>query len=184
MVEEGDLDDKLEDKATNEVVDDVKKVAMEGVDKERKQVAMKVANTNCLDDLIDNALLLLFLLLDCRICIKRRCNSQTCCHLPHPVTNLTPLTPPPSFRGQGSKKISPKKISPTNFHLKKFFTPKNFHQKNFQTKIFHPQRIFTQKKFHPKNFHPKKFSPQFFYNSNIFNCQTILCRPEMSTVVR
>ena len=29
MVEEGDLDDKLEDKATNEVVDDVKKVAME-----------------------------------------------------------------------------------------------------------------------------------------------------------
>ena len=53
MVEEGDLDDKLEDKAINEVVDDVKKVAMEGVDKERKQVAMKVANTNCLDDLID-----------------------------------------------------------------------------------------------------------------------------------
>ena len=52
MVEEGDLDDKLEDKATNEVVDDVKKVAMEGVDKERKQVAMKVANTNCLDDCI------------------------------------------------------------------------------------------------------------------------------------
>ena len=49
MVEEGDLDDKLEDKATNEVVDDVKKVAMEGVDKEKKQVAMKVANTNCLD---------------------------------------------------------------------------------------------------------------------------------------
>ena len=62
MVEEGDLDDKLEDKATNEVVDDVK--AMEGVDKEKKQVAMKVANTNCLDDLIDDALLLLFLLLD------------------------------------------------------------------------------------------------------------------------
>ena len=89
MVEEGDLDDKLEDKATNEVVDDVKKVAMEGVDKERKQVAMKVANTNCLDDLIDDALLLLFLLLDCRICIKRRCNSQTCCHLPHRVTSLT-----------------------------------------------------------------------------------------------
>ena len=51
MIEEGDLDDKLEDKATNEVVDDVKKVAMEGVDKEKKQVAMKVANTNCLDDL-------------------------------------------------------------------------------------------------------------------------------------
>ena len=75
MVEEGDLDDKLEDKATNKVVDDVKKVAMEGVDKEKKQVAMKVANTNCLDDLIDDALL--FLLLDCRICIKRRCNSQT-----------------------------------------------------------------------------------------------------------
>ena len=64
MVEEGDLDDRLEDKATNEVVDDVKKVAMEGVDKEKKQVAMKVANTNCLDDLIDDALLLLFLLLD------------------------------------------------------------------------------------------------------------------------
>ena len=42
----------MEDKATNEVVDDVKKVAMEGVDKEKKQVAMKVANTNCLDDLI------------------------------------------------------------------------------------------------------------------------------------
>ena len=56
MVEEGDLDDKLEDKATNEVVDDVKKVAMEGVDKEKKQVAMKVANTNCLDDLIDDTL--------------------------------------------------------------------------------------------------------------------------------
>merc|ERR1712163_82315 len=120
----GDLDDKLEDKATNEVVDDVKKVAMEGVDKERKQVAMKVANTNCLDDLIDNSLLLLFLLLDCRICIKRRCNSQTCCHLPHPVTNLTPLTPPPSFKGQGQK---------------------NFHPKNFQKKKFHP-KIF-QKKF-------------------------------------
>ena len=64
MVEEGDLDDRLEDKATNVVVDDVKKVAMEGVDKEKKQVAMKVANTNCLDDLIDDALLLLFLLLD------------------------------------------------------------------------------------------------------------------------
>ena len=47
MVEEGDLDDKLEDKATNEVVDDVKKVAMEGVDKEKKQVAMKVDNTKC-----------------------------------------------------------------------------------------------------------------------------------------
>ena len=74
MVEEGDLDDKLED---------VKKVAMEGVDKEKKQVAMKVANTNCLDDLIDDALLLLFLLLDCRICIKRRCNSQTCCACVH-----------------------------------------------------------------------------------------------------
>ena len=40
MVEEGDLDDRLEDKATNEVVNDVKKVAMEGVDKEKKQVAM------------------------------------------------------------------------------------------------------------------------------------------------
>ena len=39
MVEEGNLDDKLEDKATNEVVDDVKKVAMEGVDKERKLLA-------------------------------------------------------------------------------------------------------------------------------------------------
>ena len=64
MVEEGDLDDKLEDKATNEVVDDVKKVAMEGVDKEKKKVAMKVANTNCLDDLINNALLLLFFLLE------------------------------------------------------------------------------------------------------------------------
>ena len=63
MVEEGDLDDKLEDKATNEVVDDVKKVAMEGVDIEKKQVAMKVANTNCLDDPIDDAPLLLFFLL-------------------------------------------------------------------------------------------------------------------------
>ena len=31
MVEEGDLDDKLEDKATNEVVDDVKKGAMHAV---------------------------------------------------------------------------------------------------------------------------------------------------------
>ena len=81
MVEEGDLDDKLEDKATNEVVDDVVKVAMEGVDKEKKQVAMKLANTNRLDDLIDDALLLLFILLDCRI--KRRCNSQTCCACVH-----------------------------------------------------------------------------------------------------
>ena len=115
MVEEGDLDDKLEDKATNEVVDDVKKVAMEGVDKERKQVAMKVANTNCLDDLIDNALLLLFLLLDCRICIKRRCNSQTCCHLPHPVTSLTPSPTLPSLP-------SPKKIfTQTNFPTKIVF---------------------------------------------------------------
>ena len=41
MVEEGDLDDRSEDKATNEVVDDVKKVAMEGVDKENKQVACR-----------------------------------------------------------------------------------------------------------------------------------------------
>ena len=100
MVEEGDLDDKLEDKATNEVVDDVKKVAMEGVDKERKQVAMKVANTNCLDDLIDNALLLLFLLLDCRICIKRRCNSQTCCACVHAAIHYlhTACTPPSSSR--------------------------------------------------------------------------------------
>ena len=31
MVEEGDQGDKLEDKATNEVVDDVEKVAMEGL---------------------------------------------------------------------------------------------------------------------------------------------------------
>ena len=82
MVEERDLDDKLEDEATNEAVDDVKKVAMEGVDKEKKKVAMKVANNNCLDDLIDDALLL-FLLLDCRICIKRRCNSQPCCACVH-----------------------------------------------------------------------------------------------------
>ena len=128
MVEEGDLDDKLEGKATNEVVDDVKKVAMEGVDKERKQVAMKVANTNCLDDLIDNALLLLFLLLDCRICIKRRCNSQTCCHLPHPVTSLTPSpTLPPSplplpLEGRGQKNFHPKnfqnKTSPKKFSNK------------------------------------------------------------------
>ena len=42
MVEEGDLDDKLEDKATNEVVDDVKKVAMEGVDKEKEQVVIRL----------------------------------------------------------------------------------------------------------------------------------------------
>ena len=144
MVEEGDLDDKLEDKATNEVVDDVKKVAMEGVDKERKQVAMKVANTNCLDDLIDNALLLLFLLLDCRICIKRRCNSQTCCACVHvtpvsPVTSLTPSpTLPPSplplpLEGRGQK---------------------NFHQKNFQKKNF-TQKIF-KKKIH-KKFFKKKF---------------------------
>merc|ERR1712213_185136 len=105
-------------------------VAMEGVDNERKQVAMKVANTNCLDDLIDNALLLLFLLLDCRICIKRRCNSQTCCHLPHPVTNLTPLTPPPSFIGQGSKKFSPKKFSKKNFTKK--FSKKKIHKKIFK----------------------------------------------------
>ena len=146
MVEEGDLDDKLEDKATNEVVDDVKMVAMEGVDKERKQVAMKVANTNCLDDLIDNALLLLFLLLDCRICIKRRCNSQTCCHLPHPVTNLTPLTPPPSFRGQGSKKFSPKKFSQKKIH-KKFF--KKIFKKKFQ------------KKMSPKKLKKKKFTKKF-----------------------
>ena len=108
MVEEGDLDDKLEDKATNEVVDDVKKVAMEGVDKEKKQVAMKVANTNCLDDLIDDTLLLLFLLLDCRICIKRRCNSQTCCACVHaaihysfihfPPTEATQKAPPSSLQ--------------------------------------------------------------------------------------
>ena len=37
MVEEGDLDDKLEDKATNEVVDDVKKVAMEGLTRRRSR---------------------------------------------------------------------------------------------------------------------------------------------------
>ena len=82
MVEEGDLDDKLEDKATNEVVDDVKKVAMEGVDKERKQVAMKVANTNCLDDLIDDALLLLFLLLAYNVisCQKFAENTQILKH--------------------------------------------------------------------------------------------------------
>ena len=42
MVEEGDLDNKLEDKATNEVVDDVKKVAMEGVDKEMKLIALMI----------------------------------------------------------------------------------------------------------------------------------------------
>ena len=44
MVEQVDPDDKKEDKASNEVVDDVKKVAMEGVDKEKKQVAMKGSN--------------------------------------------------------------------------------------------------------------------------------------------
>ena len=135
MVEEGDLDDKLEDKATNEVVDDVKKVAMEGVDKERKQVAMKVANTNCLDDLIDNALLLLFLLLDCRICIKRRCNSQTCCACVHvtpvsPVTSLTPSpTLPPSplpllLEGRGQKNFT-QKIFKKNLKKK----GKNFQKK-------------------------------------------------------
>merc|ERR1711973_731596 len=139
-----------EDKATNEVVDDVKKMAMEGVDKERKQVAMKVANTNCLDDLIDNALLLLLLLLDCRICIKRRCNSQTCCQLPHPVTSLTPSpTLPPSplplpLEGRGQK------IFKKKFHTKNF--QKKFHTKNFQ------------KKFHTKNFQ-KKNSQKFFQNN-------------------
>ena len=98
MVEEGDLDDKLEDKATNEVVDDVKKVAMEGVDKERKQVAMKVANTNCLDDLIDNALLLLFLLLDCRIptllCLCARSNPlfAHCVHGHHGSSRRAQIT--------------------------------------------------------------------------------------------
>ena len=151
---------------------------MEGVDKERKQVAMKIANTNCLDDLIDNALLLLFLLLDCRICIKRRCNSQTCCHLPHPVTNLTPLTPPPSFRGQGSKKISPKnfhpkKISPKKISPKKFpphkFSPKKvFNPKKFLPKKFSPKKNFTQKKFRPKNFHQKKFSPNIPLSASKF----------------
>ena len=155
MVEEGDLDDKLEDKATNEVVDDVKKVAMEGVDKEKKQVAMKVANTNCLDDLIDDALLLLFLLLDCRICIKRRCNSQTCCHLPHPVTNLTPLTPPPSFRGQGSKKFSPKKFSKKKFK-------KNFSKKISKKKI---QKFFFKNNF-KNNFSKKKFQKKIFPKKN------------------
>merc|ERR1712240_328458 len=101
----GDLDDKLEDKATNEVVDDVKKVAMEGVDKERKQVAMKVANTNCLDDLIYNGLLLLFLLLDCRICIKS---------------------------GRGQKNFHPKNFQKKNFIqkiFKKKIPPKNFKKK-------------------------------------------------------
>ena len=170
MVEEGDLDDKLEDKATNEVVDDVKKVAMEGVDKERKQVAMKVANTNCLDDLIDNALLLLFLLLDCRICIKRRCNSQTCCHLPHPVTSLTPSpTLPPSplplpLEGRGQK----------NFHSKIFKKKiqKNFQKKNstknFQNKKFSKKKI--QKKFSNKKFQKKikkKKSNKDFQKKNI-----------------
>jgi len=58
MAEEGDPDDKPEDKATNEAADNVKKVATEGADKEKKQVAMKVANTNCLDDLIADTLLL------------------------------------------------------------------------------------------------------------------------------
>ena len=111
MVEEGDLDDKLEDKATNEVVDDVKKVAMEGVDKEKKQVAMKVANTNCLDDLIDDALL--FLLLDCRICIKRRCNSQTCCACVH-----GPLAPREGLKS----------------HLRPFI----FHQQEPHNKLLHP----------------------------------------------
>ena len=57
MVEQVDLAVKKEDKASNEVVDDVKKVAMEGVDKGKEQVAMEVANTKCLDDLIDNLLL-------------------------------------------------------------------------------------------------------------------------------
>ena len=175
MVEEGDLDDKLEDKATNEVVDDVKKVAMEGVDKERKQVAMKVANTNCLDDLIDNALLLLFLLLDCRICIKRRCNSQTCCHLPHPVTSLTPSpTLPPSplplpLEGRGQKKFHPKNFQKKNFTQKIFKKKihKKFFKKNFQKKL--KKRIISKKNskknFQKKNFKKKiskKFSKKIF----------------------
>ena len=161
MVEEGDLDDKLEDKATNEVVDDVKKVAMEGVDKERKQVAMKVANTNCLDDLIDNALLLLFLLLDCRICIKRRCNSQTCCHLPHPVTSLTPsptLPPHPSpfLQRAGVKKIFTQKIFKKKFHPKKIQKKlkKEKFQKKFQKK--NSKKNF-KKKISKKKFQKKKF---------------------------
>ena len=121
MVEEGDLDDKLEDKATNEVVDDVKKVAMEGVDKEKKQVAMKVANTNCLDDLIDDALLLLFLLLDCRICIKRRCNSQTCGARSNPLFAHCvhgPLAPREGLKS----------------HLRPFI----FHQQKPHKKLLHP----------------------------------------------
>ena len=158
---------------------------MEGVDKEKKQVAMKDTNTNCLDDLIDDALLLLFLLLDCRICIKRRCNSQTCCHLPHPVTSLTPSpTLPPSplplpLEGRGKKKFHSKNFYPKKFSHKKISPKKIFIPKNFHTKKIHP-KIFTKKNFHPKNFHPKNFQPKKFHS----NCQTFLCRPEMSTVVR
>ena len=171
----------------------MKKVAMGGVDKEKKQVAMKVANTNCLDDLIDNALLLLFLLLDCRICIKRRCNSQTCCACVHvtpvsPVTSLTPSpTLPPSplplpLEGRGQKNFHPKnfqkkkfkkkfskKISKKKFQkkiFKKKNSKKNF-QKKFQKKIFQKKKLkkkFPQKKnVHPTNFHPKKFSHKNFF---------------------
>ena len=109
MVEEGDLDDKLEDKATNEVVDDVKKVAMEGVDKERKQVAMKVANTNCLDDLID----------PCHPCLP--CHPCHPCHPRqprHPRHLSHPILTPPLF-GEGGN----------IFSLNKYFHAKKFHQK-------------------------------------------------------
>ena len=47
MVEQVDLDDNKEDKATNEVVDDVKKVAMEGVDKERKHTLLPASLKKC-----------------------------------------------------------------------------------------------------------------------------------------
>ena len=48
IVEQVDLDDKKEDKASNEVVEAVKKVAMEGVDKEKEQVGIRSPTLNAL----------------------------------------------------------------------------------------------------------------------------------------
>ena len=138
---------------------------------------MKVANTNCLDDLIDKALLLLFLLLDCRICIKRRCNSQTCCACVHAAIHyLHTACMAPWLLEEGSNHIwghsfstnrSPTISSSIQSTTRrgelyctlegrgqKNFHPKNFHQKNFKKKF--------KKKFSPKKFSPKKFQKQKF----------------------
>ena len=48
MVEQVDLAVKKEDKASNEVVEAVKKVAMEGVDKEKEQVVIRSPTLNAL----------------------------------------------------------------------------------------------------------------------------------------